>query len=218
MSDRCPNGHLSSTSDYCDECGAPMAPAAPGQPTDVLPVPTEVVAPPPAPEPCPECGLARALGTRFCESCGYDFVTATSGAAAEESLPAARGQWYAIVTADRAYFERSSPDGLVFPDGIAPREVLVDHVELEIGRVPPAPDAAAPARLTPGCEDPAVSRLHAILRRLDDDSYAVVDLGSTNGTTLNEDGRPIPPNIEVPLSDGDAIHLGAWTTITFRRR
>lgn len=218
MSSRCPNGHLSSTSDYCDECGVPVTPAAAGQPTDVLPLPTAVVAPSPPPEPCPGCGLARTPGTRFCESCGYDFVTATPAPATRESSPAAVGQWYAVVTADRGQFDRSSPDGLVFPDGIAPMEIPLDGDELEIGRGQPDADAQAPVRLTPGCEDPAVSRLHAVLTRLDDGSYAVVDLGSTNGTTVNEDPRPIPPNVEVSLSDGDAIHLGAWTTITIHRR
>jgi hypothetical protein len=195
-----------------------MTPPAAAQPTDVLPVPTAVVAPSLPPEPCPECALARTPGARFCESCGYDFVTGTPATPHGENPPLPSGQWYAVVTADRDQFGRSSPDGLVFPDGIAPREVLLDVDELEIGRAQAAADAQGPVRMTPGGEDPAVSRLHAILRRLEDGSYAVVDLGSTNGTTVNEDPQPIPPNVEVSLSDGDAIHLGAWTTITFRRR
>ena len=52
------------------------------------------------------------------------------------------------------------------------------------------------------------------LLRQDDGSYAVIDPGSSNGTTLNDDPTPIAPNTLVPLASGDRIHLGAWTTIT----
>jgi len=45
-------------------------------------------------------------------------------------------------------------------------------------------------------------------------SYSLVDPGSTNGTTLNDNADPVGVNVPVPLADGDRIHLGAWTTIT----
>jgi pSer/pThr/pTyr-binding forkhead associated (FHA) protein len=44
----------------------------------------------------------------------------------------------------------------------------------------------------------------------------VQDLGSTNGTTINDGADPIDADAPVPLGDGDRIHLGAWTTITLR--
>jgi len=50
--------------------------------------------------------------------------------------------------------------------------------------------------------DPNVSRRHAEIR-LDDGSYALVDLGSTNGTELN--GQRIK---HARLSDGDVIAIG----------
>jgi pSer/pThr/pTyr-binding forkhead associated (FHA) protein len=43
------------------------------------------------------------------------------------------------------------------------------------------------------------------------------DLGSTNGTTLNDDPTPIGREVGAPVSDGDRIHIGAWTTITLRK-
>jgi FHA domain len=49
--------------------------------------------------------------------------------------------------------------------------------------------------------------------RQEDGSWAIVDEGSVNGTTINEDERAITPHILVALHDGDRIHLGAWTTI-----
>ena len=45
-------------------------------------------------------------------------------------------------------------------------------------------------------------------------TFVLVDLGSTNGTTINDDPAPIPEGQPVPVHDGDRIHLGAWTTIT----
>jgi hypothetical protein len=47
-------------------------------------------------------------------------------------------------------------------------------------------------------------------------NYAVCDLASTNGTTINDDPRPIPKNMPVPLRHGDDIHIGAFTTIALR--
>jgi len=79
---RCPKGHESVATDYCDECGTPMG----GQPA--VPVSAPPVGPPVAPpvgvpaagvESCPSCGNARAGGFRFCEVCGYDFVLGGGG-------------------------------------------------------------------------------------------------------------------------------------------
>jgi pSer/pThr/pTyr-binding forkhead associated (FHA) protein len=50
-----------------------------------------------------------------------------------------------------------------------------------------------------------------------DDSWVLVDLGSSNGTYLNDGTEAIEENVPVPLSDGDRIHLGAFSTITIRR-
>lgn len=58
--------------------------------------------------------------------------------------------------------------------------------------------------------DPNVSRKHAEIRP-DGDSYAIVDLGSTNGTELN--GRRVK---HARLSDGDVIAIGQ-TELTFVR-
>ena len=51
-----------------------------------------------------------------------------------------------------------------------------------------------------------------------DGACVLRDLGSTNGTALNDEPAPIAPDTDVAVSDGDRIRLGAWTTITVRRR
>lgn len=60
--------------------------------------------------------------------------------------------------------------------------------------------------------DDAVSRRHAeVLRR--EDSYSIVDTGSTNGTLLN--GEKLPPHEERLLAHGDRIRVGERTEIIF---
>ncbi|MFE0221563.1 FHA domain-containing protein, partial [Streptomyces albidoflavus] len=66
-------------------------------------------------------------------------------------------------------------------------------------------------------EDRGVSPPHAMLVQQPDGGWAVVDQNSTNGTTVNGGEDPIQPYVPVPLSDGDRVHVGAWTTITLRR-
>jgi hypothetical protein len=58
--------------------------------------------------------------------------------------------------------------------------------------------------------DPGASRRHAEVRR-DGDDYLLVDLGSTNGTLVNE-----APVSEHTLEDGDRITIGR-TVLEFRR-
>ena len=209
MTATCPNGHQSATEDYCDQCGAPIAaatgapPAAPG--LGVTSTDDEVETSPAAPaELCPQCGAARTGGDRYCEGCGYDF-----------DAPAAT--WEAIATADRSLFERLAPAGVEFPDGYAERRFPVTETEVRIGRSHGRPANQAPEiNLAVAPEDPAISHLHAVLERQQDGSYALRDLGSTNGTTLNDDPTPIGAHA-APLADGDRIHIGAWTTITLHK-
>jgi pSer/pThr/pTyr-binding forkhead associated (FHA) protein len=93
---------------------------------------------------------------------------------------------------------------------------MLDQPEVNIGRRSPSRGIAPEIDLSGAPQDPAISHLHAILVRQDDDSYSLVDPGSINGTTLNDNPAPIAPNTPIPLADGDRIHLGAWTTITLR--
>ena len=62
--------------------------------------------------------------------------------------------------------------------------------------------------------DPGVSAVHALLVARSDGGWDLVDLGSTNGTTLRSPTARSRPHVPVPLADGAVVHLGAWTTIT----
>lgn len=204
MTATCPNGHVSETTDYCDRCGALI-----DVPDEQRTPPSEVTRRSAASE-CPVCGTARVADDRFCESCGHDF----SAAPASTGPPAAG--WELVIVADRHYFDRVVAQEIDFPGDVEPRRLALDQAELRVGRGRPGADSPPDGiDLTGAADDPALSRLHAVIARQGDGSYTIEDVGSTNGTELN--GRALPSHDPVTLADGDRIQLGAWTTMTVRR-
>jgi hypothetical protein len=167
---------------------------------------SEVTKPGEAASTCPECKTPRPSGDRFCETCGHDF----------EAAPARPVAWELVIEADRAYHARFAAGTMSFPEGHVPHRLSLDGAELRIGRPDPAANGADLSQLCGAAGDPALSRRHAMLRARDDGTYAIEDLGSTNGTEVN--GRPIAAGEPVALDDGDRVNLGAWTVITIRSR
>jgi pSer/pThr/pTyr-binding forkhead associated (FHA) protein len=161
------------------------------------------VAPPPPSEP-PACRVcATPLYGRFCERCGHD--------------SAAQAGWQAVVRADRARFEEArrqngaGPAALPFPHDAPTRRYELSGERMAIGRSSSRTRATAP-EIDLADLDPGVSATHAELRARPDGGWDLVDLGSTNGTTVA--GDPIPAHVPVPLAVGTVVRLGAWTTIT----
>jgi hypothetical protein len=155
---------------------------------------------------------------RFCEVCGYDYTTQTGAAGGGMPAvgPTATPAWQAVAVADREYFDRVAPEGVTFPIHCPARTFLLSGEQIRIGRRSNTRGIQPEIDLSGAPEDGAISHLHCILLHQPDGSYSLVDPGSTNGTTLNDDPIPVMANISMALSDGDRIHLGAWTTITIR--
>jgi pSer/pThr/pTyr-binding forkhead associated (FHA) protein len=89
-----------------------------------------------------------------------------------------------------------------------PARLVLDGKEVEIDR-----ETTAIGRLHGSeveVDDPGASRQHAEIRR-DGSDYVLVDLGSTNGTLVNN--SPVSQQV---LQDGDRITIGR-TVIEFRR-
>jgi pSer/pThr/pTyr-binding forkhead associated (FHA) protein len=212
---RCPAGHESESADYCDVCGLRMDGPAVPEPAGLDPAD----APPTRGPPCPRCG-APGLA-RFCESCGY---SGPSSAPAEPSepreeapAPPPRTRWTAVITASRPHYDAvmaaAGPDApdLPFPDDCPERTFELTGSQLRIGRRSVSREVAPDIDLTGPPADPGISRLHAILVSQPDGTWAVIDPGSENGTTVN--GAEINAGELVPLHNADTIDIGAWTAI-----
>ncbi len=183
---------------FCEVCGLDFVSGQ--MPTP--PAPTPVTAPPPP------------------ASAGSDAVPAgapAAGAGTTVMPSAAPSGWTAVVGADRAFFDGNVTAGVVtFPDTLTPRDVPLAGDEVSIGRRSESKGYFPDIDLSSPVDDPAVSRRHAVLQRQADGSWAVIDLGSTNGTWLNAEDDPLAHGVVRALHDGDRILLGAFTCIIIR--
>lgn len=229
MSVRCPAGHTSEATDYCDVCGAVIAAA---------PAPAAKAAAPAAPNTeaatrCPHCKDLNVATALFCESCGYDFTTGqlpavgatltpgSSGAkgAAPAAPPAAASiGWVAEIWVDPDWYAHeavSSTDPC--PNTGTPRVVPLRSATELIGRT----SASRNLHPTIDCgSDSAVSRRHAEVT-IDGGSAYVEDLNSVNGTYVGKSGQALPDSPIAParrqaITEDDRVYVGAWTRIVIR--
>lgn len=203
----CPEGHATDATDYCSVCGSPVVPPA------TEPHPAHAAA-----TSCPACGSS--MSGRFCESCGHD--SALPEARKKEAAQSAAGtsvEWTAVVTADKEYYKRviarGGPDTVDFPEVFPQRRILLQDSTL-IGRTNRRQGIEPGIDLGINPIDRGVSTQHAVLQ-IRDSGLTITDLGSTNGTSLNDSDDLLGNGVETTLSDGDRVHVGAWTTITVNK-
>lgn len=188
----CPNGHASSESDFCSECGAKIMTA---------PEPAK------AATACPDCAApAPSAGVNFCEICGYNFATQVSGVVPTVKPPAPPKTFQLTIAVDPSLRDATSPEA---PAGAPALTYTVDKPANLIGRTSEAraifPDISLDL-------DAAVSHRHGIISRTQDGLLFYRDLSSSNGTRLN--GKDVTPLVDTPLQNGDDLTLGHWTRIT----
>jgi hypothetical protein len=233
----CPkNGCSSDDPDWCSECGANMHPAAAAAST-AAPAPASVAA---APMLCPNCGTPRENNGRFCGVCRYNFETGeayspssaapapapagapaaappaavpVAAAAAPDPIAAIAGadapklSWAVLIDFDPTVDPTASPDisrprpRLTFP---------LDLPELLIGR------AGAKGHPEIPVEDEGVSSRHAKIIFTDAGEPTLLELGSTNGTRIND--AVATPGLPVALKSGDQIVIGRWTRMTIKAK
>ncbi|WP_299517952.1 FHA domain-containing protein [uncultured Serinicoccus sp.] len=159
---RCPEGHESEATDYCDTCGAPIA-APPAGPVDPSGAAGAAGAPRPAlggsvldlDEPvvqtlsCPHCGGVNVADALFCEACGYDFTTGALPLGAEpeeaEEDPVAEAE-----TTEPEPPEAGPPEAVVEPVPEAAETPESDPEAAETpGSDPEAPAPETPATVAP---------------------------------------------------------------------
>ncbi|MBV8214388.1 MAG: FHA domain-containing protein [Verrucomicrobia bacterium] len=223
----CPNGHLSTSEDYCSVCGVKMT-------ADPEPIATS--------EPdksqstvCPKCQTTQLdSNAQFCENCGHKLNEVVPKGAAQIQAPIAPMPAPSSPEADAPHASESTPSDpstgdpplsgwrvecRVFKDATleesTPRgayesstEIVLKNPVTQIGR------SSQKRNLHPeiACDwDDAVSHRHAKIELDSDGNAFLVDLGSTNGTMLN--GQLISADSPVKLKDGDRISLGGKTAL-----
>ncbi len=150
---------------------------------------------------CPTCGKITNLGKSFCSQCGAP-------------LAPRRPATPEPVATTRLTQAQPLPVGprLMIPGtgGILP---LPPQPEVVVGRSDPFSPVQPDVDLMPfGGKRSGVSRNHARLIRKGPE-WQVEDLGSTNGTFVNE--QPVRPGQTVSLHDGDALRCGQMVLIFY---
>lgn len=203
---------------FCEECGEPN----PGHPEFIASPPPGPQAPRPWPDPQPHgydqspAGMASASPALGSDSPDPD---PDPGPRPPDNAADRPARITITANADRAFFDRmQSHDGpdarsLTFPAVYPPRSFTLDNEQIFIGRRSRTRGIDPDIDLSAAPEDSGVSHGHAAIINAEG-RWCLVDVGSANGTYLNTAVEPIPANTPMPLSDGDQIHLGAWTTLT----
>jgi hypothetical protein len=195
----CPVCGSVKSDNFCGDCGynfvtktggiaapPPIQPTVVTSPTEVIPTSSEATAEAPAPD---------------TDAGGHRSVDA-SGAEAPEKIAAAK-MLEVYLTIDTAI--EGAPQTL-------PRIFPLESGDYSIGR------ASLTRKIKPSISadgDDGVSHKHALIRQ-HGDSFAIMDLGSSNGTKLN--GVEIIPNTVHTLKKDDVIAMGRWTLLTIHSR
>ena len=230
MTYQCPKGHQSTDADYCSECGALIGQSKLADIASIeasnLNISTngETV----SGELCPDCGTPRVGAARFCEVCRHDFqdnktgvaeaiiasqvpkpepVTASEVPKVTENHNTVMPQRLNImITVDRAKAADNSIESAIKPDS-NDRVFPLDLDENLVGRRSKAKGIYPEIEIN----DPGVSHRHLKFIKQGDGSFAVLELGSANGTELN--GVQLEPGINTRVKAGDELAIGIWTLL-----
>jgi len=218
MAFTCPDGHNSTTSDFCSECGLQMPAPVQDDATQGIAVDVTSAAQPVSRESCPKCQTDRDdPSTPFCGVCGYNFVTGQGGDVVPQTVTApqpivqptaappapAQPATAAAPMEIEVTFDESNVDA---PKGMPPRKFSLYDEESLIGRR--SSSMLQTVRLE---GDDCVSRRHLLIIRQSVGSHVVRLFDNTNGGMLN--GKEMSAGVEEPLAEGDTITIGAFTII-----
>jgi hypothetical protein len=127
--------------------------------------------------------------------------------ASANTLGEPKGAWYVVIE-----FDPTVDPGLDAAS-IPPRPTLtfpLDLPELRIGRKGGKDHPELPI------DDEGVSSRHARISFTAEGDPVLLDLNSTNGTSVNN--APMAAGVPVALASGDVVRIGRWTRITVKAR
>lgn len=199
---------------------APAAPTSNEQAASFASTLTAKAAPPPPTnqQKCGTCGHLNRVGVLICENCGTSLISAAATilgtqkltkdqveAAVSPDTKLKTAEVNALLAAGADFFDDTMLLRLEI-DG-SPTPILVyPKAETSLGRRDPAGGTMPEVDLTSyAAYRLGVSRRHALLRQ-SDHHLQLVDLGSSNGTTVN--GVRLAPHQPRTLRDGDEVMLG----------
>lgn len=196
---RCPNGHDSNTTDYCDVCGAPIGRIA--TITALHPDVRLVKA-------CPICITDTDADALFCEECGYDFTTGAKPGDAPQPLT-------------DTIAPPNTPPVQLPPAQLPP----MPSPEAGLGRpAEPVPSASISTITQPGAGTPAGNADNALSGYVSPTGVALQPTGvapavpsAPSSSAPSTQGAPHPASsavstISVPGTSFDALHpeWGRW--------
>lgn len=168
---------------------------------------------------CPNCNHDNYDGALFCAECGTKLVTDDG-----LSTAAIRTTDSSVKPGESASPVPPSPPPVQTSDALVSLHVvrtgqilpLVGRDEFTIGRVSEGQSILPDVDLTPfDAYSQGVSRLHATLR-ISANRIILVDLGSSNGTRLNN--QKLQSHREYDLRHGDMVSLGRFKLQTLLRQ
>jgi ribosomal protein L40E len=190
---------------------------------------------------CPNCGAIVQTDASFCGQCGFDLKGASANPAAPVAAPDLVAAAEPLVTPDPLVMPPppmppdlpaapiAAPPPVIPPAAAGgttqlqqqaakllhlqtsrvidlPQGLSVIHLGKPNDRIPPDIDVSG----FPDAE--IVSRIHADIR-VEGDAYYIEDVGSSNGTYVNN--APIPVGSRYRLRPGDRIALGKGDKMSF---
>ncbi|GAP95829.1 FHA domain-containing protein [Leptolyngbya sp. NIES-2104] len=206
----------------CPNCNHPNPDSAVQCESCYTPLPSTIA--------CPNCGSSVQSDAGFCGQCGFNLKSVSAPMLSTPELPDPQQLPDPVV-----------PDPLIEPDPIVlptqaeaapkansmtqiqqsfarllnlqtsteielPPGLLVIHIGKPNDRIPPDIDVSG----FPNSE--VVSRIHADIR-IEGDAYYIEDVGSSNGTYINN--SPLPMGNRHRLRAGDRISLGKGDKVSF---
>lgn len=149
---------------------------------------------------------------------GAEPLDPSSGPVAEATSSNSTGiKLYISTEVDREQFNKVVQEGeLAFPDPPpAAQKLELAGSEFHIGRTSASRAIYPDLDILQLTKDEAVSSRHALIRIDDNGKMQLVDVGSTNGTTVaSVDAEPLKQGEPIDLEPGSTIYLGAWTKLT----
>jgi hypothetical protein len=156
---------------------------------------------------CQECGANQMPGALFCTECGRSLIPAHDQGTAQLPFSATLSDPLPPSLLGQDLTPQGQTRRLTFVIPSSGRRLSVPAgKEVRIGRSDPIKEYLPELDLTDddGAEH-GVSRIHAAIQ-YSNRGLVLIDLGSTNGTLLNN--YRLPPDLPYPLHHGDEIRFG----------